>query len=461
MRERRGRRSQGLQSDDVGSVGMAILLASLLAAGLAPAQEVIQLPTRDTPLCADVEEAFRVREGLTAVSSVGFDAFGNIRIGDYSSSGGLRVIVVTPEGERFDYGNEGPGPGEFAKATRIVALADGRVIAPDRGHQAFLVFSPDGAYIDQVRFGSLAMQDMIYRADRVGGMLARVGSVSTRVFDATTSASSSNLVEGPRQLMRIGLNESEAQSDLLAVGWTPAQSAFVVDQTMRGIDSGNPSIEGSSTRVSLLPRFLWDALPDGGFAMSDSSGYAIKILSPSGDLIRVLRRPLPPRPITAGVRRAYRLHELEALATRMEGFRSQPAAARIEGVLQGIEETQRRMIESMEFADEVPLVDDLITAWDGTIWVRRTPEDGFPFDPSSDPGRNNTEKTLQDQQTKWLAAPIDVIRADGAYVGTLPIGEARWPAALGPGGMMAYIEVDSLGVPTVVVGRVSIRAGCG
>ena len=46
---------------------------------------------------------------------------------------------------------------------------------------------------------------------------------------------------------------------------------------------------------------------------------------------------------------------------------------------------QRRAIEEMEFAEQVPLVDDVISTWDGTIWVRRTPDDGFPFDPLTDP----------------------------------------------------------------------------
>ena len=52
-------------------------------------------------------------------------------------------------------------------------------------------------------------------------------------------------------------------------------------------------------------------------------------------------------------------------------------------------------------------------------------------------------------------SPIDVIGADGIYVGTFPAGSgAVMFAAFGPGGLAAYVEHDELDVPTVVVMRV-------
>ena len=73
-------------------------------------QEVIDLPTGDTQLCAAFDERFRL-DGLSMVTSAGFDQLGNIRVGDFSPDGGLRVIGANPEGERLDFGLEGPGTG--------------------------------------------------------------------------------------------------------------------------------------------------------------------------------------------------------------------------------------------------------------------------------------------------------------------------------------------------------------
>ena len=49
--------------------------------------------------------------------------------------------------------------------------------------------------------------------------------------------------------------------------------------------------------------------------------------------------------------------------------------------------------------------------------------------------------------------PTDVFAADGEYLGTLAADEFRIPDAFGPDGLMAYIEVAELDVPTVRVLR--------
>ena len=92
--------------------------------------------------------------------------------------------------------------------------------------------------------------------------------------------------------------------------------------------------------------------------------------------------------------------------------------------------------------------------------MRRTPEDGFPIDPLTDPFSVGSANELQQQLVGREPAPIDVVTTDGEYIGTLPVGEARLPAAFGPGGLAAYIEVDDLDVPVVLVGRLTISPAC-
>ena len=49
--------------------------------------------------------------------------------------------------------------------------------------------------------------------------------------------------------------------------------------------------------------------------------------------------------------------------------------------------------------------------------------------------------------------PIDLLTADGGYLGTYPADATRMPSAFGPDGLVAFIERDELDVPTVVVRR--------
>lgn len=78
---------------------------------------------------------------------------------------------------------------------------------------------------------------------------------------------------------------------------------------------------------------------------------------------------------------------------------------------------------------EVPVLRGLATAWNGRIWVQRRGEY-----PESD-------------------GPIDVLTADGEYVGTYSTDATAMPDAFGPDGLAAYIELDDFDVASVVVRR--------
>lgn len=92
--------------------------------------------------------------------------------------------------------------------------------------------------------------------------------------------------------------------------------------------------------------------------------------------------------------------------------------------------SRRAYLDALPSADEVPVVLDLRTTWEGRIWVRRRAE------------------SLVDD------GPIDVLTTDGRYLGSYP-GDTAMPAAFGPGGLLAFVERHGLGVNTVVVKRVA------
>ena len=84
------------------------------------------------------------------------------------------------------------------------------------------------------------------------------------------------------------------------------------------------------------------------------------------------------------------------------------------------------------FFPELSVVRALSTTWEGRIWVQR--RGGFPDD----------------------NGPIDVLTAEGDYIGTFRAGETAMPDAFGPDGLAAFIELDELDVARVVVRRLPV-----
>lgn len=66
---------------------------------------------------------------------------------------------------------------------------------------------------------------------------------------------------------------------------------------------------------------------------------------------------------------------------------------------------------------------------EGCLWIERSSQDGVGD------------------------GPIDIVTSDGGYVGTLGPDGPQLPNAFGPGGLMAYLIEDDLGVQTISVLR--------
>ena len=354
------------------------------------------------------------------------------------------------------FGRGGEGPGEFRLAMRMIALSDGSTVVPDQMHMAYHVFGPGGEFQRMVRFpGSGAggnpllamasgMDQRALKAGREGQLLSRV--LMTRKA-ATNAAAQMRMTqtEGPRQVERILLDGQEARTEIVLKGWTPPGAGLTISS---GADLTTGSLSGDARRVAFLPNFLFDALPGGGVAYSDSSAYAIKVAGPGGAVSHILRRALPVRPVTERVREDYKKKQMEVLGGFGEGGEGGEENEMIRRALREASEMQRRAIEAMEFHTEIPLVDGLRTTWDGTLWVRRTPKDGYPSE-----GALAALAGEVVQEMRRDPAPIDVITLEGRYAGTFPARKHAMPLAFGPGGLVAYIELDDMEVPVVVVKR--------
>ena len=408
--------------------------AFIFATGYASAQQVIELPLEDRLLSADFPEVYRVGDGsrewelLSRVTSLGFDLRGNLHIADLGGDE-LEVVVVDPQGELVArFGRQGEGPGEFREAAEAFVLADGRTVVPDNGHFAYHIFGPDGAFERMVRYpGVRPNHDLplatpgsyprVRMADRWGGNLVlRVTHLWHLEMDSVTRRAEVKIVDGPREIMRLQLGGEEATEEHIASASNPDEKAT----------------------------FLFRPLPGGAVAFSDTTAYAIKIVGPTQGSI--LFRPLPARPWNDQNIRALRNYVRDGIRTAAESG----DGAEMAGMVGGIDKLLAIVDEWPPPIGEIELVEALETTWNGTIWVGRTPADGFPdYDFTGDllGALNSTQSELRPRRP----GPIDVITLDGRYIGTF--ASTRMPGAFGPDGLVAYLEVDEFDVPTVVVRR--------
>ena len=145
-----------------------------------------------------------------------------------------------------------------------------------------------------------------------------------------------------------------------------------------------------------------------------------------GRISSILARPFSPEPVTERVMRAEKDRRLRDREDRPESSVSRSGDRM---TVSGTGARARERIETLEFAEEVPVVRDLRTSWRGRIWVLRRGDE-----PVSD-------------------GPIDILASDGRYLGSYRAGATELPDAFGPGGLAAFIERDELDVQTVVVKR--------
>ena len=269
------------------AVAVATLSITGLAAPAGPlaAQEVIELPSGDRPLDADVEEIYRLGsvagdgwDTFGRVAGVGFDGAGNLYILDTQA---VRIYVVDSQGNLVrQFIGEGEGPGEFgsdfAVALRFAVVGDGRVAVYDPGRVEFAFFGADGEFERTIPVGGdRTRRPILWDIQAFPGM--------ERVLSTTLVSYMSRPDPGPgpqfRYVLSYDLSSDEAAVDTAATAWKPPDD-----------------------RQAFRPELMAGALPGGGVVHTDSSAYAIKFTAPGGRVTRIVTRPFPPRPVTDRIR---------------------------------------------------------------------------------------------------------------------------------------------------------------
>ena len=403
------------------STWWAVLSWSLVAVA-ANAQQVVDLPAEDRWLELRLEDVYRVGtvdgqdwEQFGSVADVAFDGAGNLYVFD---GRGQRIVVMSPDGKYVrEFGRVGEGPGEFSEATALAVARDGRAVVADVGHRVFHVFGANGDP------GLRSRMNVVYGTLR-GGRIVAWSSVDEVI--GIPSASQSYFVSGPggppppatsHAIERTILTGEQADTDTIAKPRLYPLDNAAVPENYNQIGAmflAFPSMFPGLQRA-FTPALHWGVLADGRVAYSDSSDYAVKIAEAGRGVVRVLRRPLPPEPVTDGTMRAERDRRRKQPDEVGEGWTMLDPGERL---------------DNLEFFPEVPVIRGLATTWEGHIWVLRRGEA-----PTGD-------------------GPIDVLAADGRYLGSHRAGATRIPAAFGPDGLVAFIETNELDVQTVTVKRI-------
>ena len=424
------------------------ILTLTLAATALPAQEVVELPGRDQRIEPDFEEVYRVGvldgeswEMFGQVSQVAFDGQGNLYVfdgtGGLGGSGDLRVLVFDAAGGFLrEFGSWGGGPGEFNRPVAFAVLRDGTTVVSDAGHRAYQLFDASGAFQRMVRAGDepgLSLSrgirpdprgGAVFGGDFGGGLGLTIGSPGGGGAAPPTS----------RPITRVGLHDAVVHTDTVVKGWLP---------TRDNMDDLVPNNAPAQLRDAFAqmamptvfePDLLVGVLPDGGIVHSDSSAYALKVTPPGArEVARIIRRPLLPEPLTPAIQKEYE----ERIAAAREnmgagGMASGVKMIQMVGVAGGggnASQTGPSFVIEEKYYPEIPVLRGLATTWDGRIWVQRRGEE---------PGTDG---------------PIDVLAVEGEYVGSYGTGATEMPDAFGPNGLAAFIELDELDVPSVVVRR--------
>lgn len=422
-------------------------------------------PDEDRPLSAAFEEVYRIGgiaaegwDAFTEIADLDFDAGGRLYIRDEAASSTRIVVVDGIGGLVAEFGRRGDGPGELRDVGHMVARPEGGVVLVDNGHRAYLLFGPDGSFERAVRF---AIEGASETASAQAVRSAREGETLflTRSADARFSNGEVSVEAGDRTIYRMSLpgadeaDADEAAAVPFAEGWEAQPEREV---TMEAADPSDMFAAFGDAFMGFVPDLVFDALPGGGVAYSDSSAYAIKIRPAPGAPVRVVGRPLQPEPVTERLRERARARMTEALEASVTGqvngqalddlppeLRAQ-VAAMMEEMMSGM----RDAVANAGFMPEVPIVRDLRTTWEGTIWVQR-----WGSDPLAQIDAQAAFASGGPEGEGAAAGWIDVLSQEGEYVGTLALEDTPMPDAFGPGGLVAFVETDEFDVPTIILKR--------
>lgn len=405
-------------------VAAAVAAMALLVQPAGSVQQVLELEGRDRVVDLQVTDLFRVGsmdgadwEVFASVSGVAFDADGNLFVLD---GGNQRVVVLGPDGGHLrTIGRRGGGPGEFLSPAAMAVTAGGELVVYDRGRRAYSVFEADGTFRENLptdMVGDGGMPGTNLQAHPQGGFAVDFISMDVDTGDPATSRQEGGHIPVQWRSLDPGADPEEIFR-VDRIGPRPSMVAR----------PGEMSVQIGGRMPAFTPTLNWGVLPSGGAAFFQTTEYAVTVVSSTGEVERVLRRPIEPRRVTGrdeGDERDRRWADFDAgggpQIRIVENDRELDASAERRRIFE-------QMMAQLEFAEVIPVLSSMAVDRAGRLWIQRT-------------GRRVTEE-----------GPVDIATADGEYLGT--VEGVTLPEAFGADGRVVFVESDDLGVPMVVVKR--------
>lgn len=395
--------------------------------------------TTDIPLTATTEPLYTVGalvgedwETFGSVRSVHFDGDRNLHVFDARAQ---RIVVVDSEGNHLrTVGTQGEGPGEIQNAHAAAVLADGRTVVYDFSNPAaFEIFDRDGEFERSVT----AHVNRGVPGDRMlplpDGRLVTKDGPKMRVYapgELPDDSQEEEEEDHRRDIDVFSLDGSDKVVLYRAWDLPPTEA----DESIEGSSEEAGGLSMSFNRMrEFNPRLLIGVLSDGRVAVVDSIAYEVKLVAGDGTVDGMITRRIAPEPVTEAVEEATRAAYLEGLGEETGGdirLSTIGGEVNLGDMQQQLHAMMVRQVETMVFTEEIPVIANLAVDPRDRLWIAR-------MGPMGDAA----------------AGPTDILEADGRYIGTLPADGLRIPAAFGPGGLMAYIDSDEMGVETVRVIR--------
>ena len=393
----------------------------------------------DIPLVASTEEVFTAGalagedwETFGVIGGTVFDSEGNLYVVD---EGARRVVVIGPDGNHVrTIGSQGEGPGEFSSPTAAAALDDGSLVVWDFSLPgAFEIFDAHGEFVRSVPVdlsrggpGSMLLPLPDGRLVSTGGPTIRTGAPGEE------PEGDGEEEDHRRPIDLFSLDGSEKTVLYRAWNLPPTEAE---DEVAGSDDQGRRTLEMRFSRMRAFdPGLHVGVFSDGRVVVADSTAYEVKLIGPDGMVTGSVGRAIAPETVTDAIMEAERARRREAFSESEGGPRLRivgPATsfAMDEGLQQQMREMMLAQVESMVFAEEIPVIAEMAVDRQDRIWIARTGAGG-----DGD-------------------GPTDILTPDGHYMGTLAADGLRIPDGFGPGGLMAYIESDEMDVQSVRVVR--------
>jgi len=277
-------------------------------------------------------DRWRLEANLTLGAVEGPAAFQAVRSLALDSAGGLyvldgdaRVRVFAADGTpRRAFGGRGGGPGEFRHPSSVGITADGRLGVGETYPPVIHWLTADGAPLGSLSVppagGSDAAVLASWKVSRSGAAFVELATFDPARTDAWPTVLLS---------WRVGATHPDT-----VARWT------------------RPPVRLDRIRL-FDPTHSWAVRADGALYLASGDRYEVRVLAPSGELAKIVRREVRPRPVTA---------EMKARAVaEVRGWMSGPGAPPVPVDPEGVR---------IEAASVLPAVERIwVSEPDGSLWV--------------------------------------------------------------------------------------------